>query len=106
MSFPAIVTENHRLKGGGFLPVQRRLKGDINSMNAHTVARHVKLPPRANSSKTSRPSRLYHNRQTLVTDLRFIGSVTLSFSWGASGSSTLKASPKGEGFSPIPRRRH
>jgi hypothetical protein len=25
---------------------------------------------------------------------------------GASGSSTLKASPKGEGFSPIPRRRH
>src|SRR5262249_54606701 len=51
-------------------------------MNAYTVGRHVKLPPRANSSQTSRPSPALSLPTTLVTDLRFIGSVNSQLQLG------------------------
>jgi len=63
-------------------------------MNAHTVGRHVKLPPRANSSQTSRPSPAL----SLPTNFSHRSSLHRlrkppASAGGANGSSTLKASP-------------
>jgi len=63
-------------------------------MNAHTVGRHVKLQPRANSSQTSRRSLVL----SLPTNFSHRSSLHRfrkppASAGGASESSTLKASP-------------
>ena len=76
-------------------------------MNTHTVRRHVRaLALRQQFTQDDCPLSLRTGQEFLLPFLVRMFSLNPQLELGDKRMINLKASPKGEGFSPIPRRRH
>ena len=75
-------------------------------MNTHTVRRHVEaLDLHQQIKKMTDPFLTSHRPRTLAPVLVRLSTINPQLQLGEKRMINLKASPKGEGFSPIPRRR-
>ncbi|MGE5303267.1 MAG: hypothetical protein ACM3TN_08050, partial [Alphaproteobacteria bacterium] len=103
------VSLHTRLRGFTNGKLRRRwillsLKGDLNSMNTHTVRRHVKeLALRQQIGKDDQVFLTSHRLRILFTSPSSLVPVNLQLQLREKRMISLKASPKGEEFCPIPQ---